>query len=52
MSARTLYLMRHGEPVLAGRMLGRTDCDVTPEGIAACRAQAEGLAVENPNNHP
>lgn len=45
MSARTLYLMRHGEPVLAGRMLGRTDCDATPEGIAACRAQAEGLAA-------
>lgn len=45
MSARTLYLMRHGEPVLAGRMLGRTDCEVTPGGIAACRTQAEGLAV-------
>lgn len=45
MSARTLYLMRHGAPVLAGRMLGRTDCEVTPEGIEACRAQAEGLAV-------
>ena len=45
MSARTLYLMRHGEPVLTGRMLGRTDCEVTPEGIAACRAQAEGLTV-------
>lgn len=45
MSARTLYLMRHGAPVLTGRMLGRTDCEVTPEGIAACRTQAEGLAV-------
>lgn len=45
MSARTLYLMRHGAPVLTGRMLGRTDCEVTPEGIAACRAQAEGFAV-------
>ena len=45
MSVRTLYLMRHGAPVLCGRMLGKTDCDVTPEGIAACRAQAEGLAV-------
>jgi len=44
-SARTLYLMRHGEPVLTGRMLGRTDCKVTSEGIAACRAQAEGLEV-------
>ncbi|HSX54972.1 MAG TPA: histidine phosphatase family protein [Sphingomonas sp.] len=45
MNARTLYLMRHGAPVLTGRMLGRTDCKVTTEGVAACRAQAEGLAV-------
>lgn len=45
MSSRTLYLMRHGAPVLTGRMLGRTDCEVTPEGVAACRAQAEGLDV-------
>ncbi|HEY0623604.1 histidine phosphatase family protein [Sphingomonas sp.] len=45
MSARTLYLMRHGTPALTGRMLGRTDCGVTDEGVAACRAQAEGLAV-------
>jgi alpha-ribazole phosphatase len=41
----TLYLMRHGEPMLAGRMLGRTDCDATPEGIAACREQARMLDV-------
>lgn len=40
-----LYLMRHGEPVLAGTMLGRTDCAVTPAGIAACRAQAGDLAI-------
>ncbi|MEO5586326.1 MAG: histidine phosphatase family protein [Novosphingobium sp.] len=45
MSARTVYLMRHGEPVLAGRMLGRTDCAVTPAGIAACRAQVGQLDV-------
>ncbi len=45
MNARTLYLMRHGAPVLTGRMLGKTDCEVTPEGVAACRAQAEGLEV-------
>lgn len=45
MSTRTLYLMRHGVPELTGRMLGSTDCGVTPEGVAACRAQAEGLAV-------
>lgn len=46
MSPFPLYLMRHGAPELTGRMLGRTDCAVTAAGIAACRAQAEGLAVE------
>lgn len=40
-----LHLMRHGEPVLAGRLLGRTDCAVTQAGIAACLAQAEGIEV-------
>lgn len=38
-----LHLMRHGAPELAGRMLGRTDSAPTPEGIAACVAQAEEL---------
>lgn len=38
-----LHLMRHGEPALTGRMLGHTDCAVTPAGIAACLVQAEGL---------
>lgn len=38
-----LHLMRHGEPALTGRMLGHTDCPVTPAGVAACLAQAEGL---------
>ena len=47
MTARILYLMRHGTPELAGRMLGRTDCDVTPEGVAACCAQAQELAVQH-----
>lgn len=37
--------MRHGTPALTGRMLGRTDCEVTPEGIAACRAQTEDVVV-------
>jgi alpha-ribazole phosphatase len=41
-----LYLMRHGAPVLTGRMLGRTDSPATEGGIAACMAQAEGLTVE------
>ncbi len=40
-----LYLMRHGEPALTGRMLGRTDCAATEAGITACLAQAEDLAV-------
>jgi alpha-ribazole phosphatase len=46
MSAFALYLMRHGEPVLTGRLLGHTDCDVTDAGVAACAAQAGGLTVE------
>ncbi|WP_294391690.1 histidine phosphatase family protein [uncultured Sphingomonas sp.] len=37
--------MRHGEPVLAGRLLGHTDCPATPAGIAACRAAAARLEV-------
>jgi alpha-ribazole phosphatase len=41
-----LYLMRHGEPVLTGRMLGRTDSPAIAAGIAACVAQAEGLEVD------
>lgn len=40
-----LYLMRHGEPVRTGLMLGRTDCAVTSAGIAACREQARELPV-------
>ncbi len=41
-----LYLMRHGAPQVAGRMLGRTDDPATEAGIAACVARAEGLDVE------
>ncbi|TXC72892.1 histidine phosphatase family protein [Sphingomonas ginsenosidivorax] len=37
--------MRHGAPVLTGRLLGRTDSPATEAGIAACVAQAEGLEV-------
>lgn len=46
MTAFTLYLMRHGEPELAGRLLGRTDCAVTARGIAACRDHAMDLKVD------
>ena len=38
-----LYLLRHGAPVLAGRMLGHEDCDVTAEGLIACADQARKL---------
>ncbi len=41
-----LHLLRHGAPLLPGRMMGRTDCAPTAEGIAACVARSEGLAVE------
>lgn len=41
-----LYLMRHGEPDVAGRLLGRTDCAVTAAGIAACRDRAGDLAID------
>jgi alpha-ribazole phosphatase len=40
-----LYLMRHGEPVQTGLMLGRTDSAATEAGIAACREQARELDV-------
>ena len=42
-----LYLMRHGEPKLTGRLLGRTDCAATPAGIAACRAQATSFQIDH-----
>lgn len=43
MSGFALHLLRHGAPVLTGRMLGRTDCAETPEGVLACLDQTEGL---------
>ena len=42
-----LHMLRHGAPVLPGRLMGRTDCAPTPDGIAACVAQAEDLGVEH-----
>lgn len=45
MSGAPLWLMRHGEPELAGQMLGRTDCAATEAGIARCREQARDLEV-------
>lgn len=41
-----LHLLRHGAPLLPGRLMGRTDCAPSDEGVAACMAQAAGLAVD------
>lgn len=43
MTGFSLHLLRHGTPALMGRMLGRTDCAETAEGVAACLYQADGL---------
>jgi len=40
-----VHLMRHGEPVLTGRLLGHTDCPATDAGVAACREAASGIAT-------
>jgi alpha-ribazole phosphatase len=44
-AAIDLHLMRHGQPALTGRLLGRTDCEVVPAGIAACRAAARAVTA-------
>lgn len=46
MTGFLLHLLRHGAPALPGRLLGRTDCAATSEGIAACREQVEGLPFD------
>ncbi|WP_230481960.1 histidine phosphatase family protein [Sphingomonas sp. Leaf21] len=46
MTGFRLHLLRHGEPELTGRMLGRTDSPATPRGIAACVGRARGLEVD------
>ena len=43
MSSFALHLLRHGAPLLAGRMLGHHDAEVTADGIAACAGQAQRL---------
>ena len=45
MTGFRLHLLRHGEPALTGRMLGRTDSPATTAGVAACVARASGLDV-------
>lgn len=46
MTGFALHLLRHGAPVLPGRLMGRTDCEPTAEGIAGCVAQAAGPDFE------
>jgi len=46
MTSFALHLLRHGEPEITGRMLGRTDCAATATGIAACVEQVSDLDVE------
>src|SRR3546814_3130048 len=41
-----LHLLRHGVVEPNGRLMGRTDCAPTAEGITACVSQAAELAVE------
>lgn len=40
-----LHLLRHGAPAGAGKMMGRTDCAPTEEGIGACLERASCLSV-------
>lgn len=47
MTAFKLHLLRHGAPETPGLLMGRTDGVPTPEGIAACAAQAEDLDIDH-----
>lgn len=47
MSEFFLHLMRHGEPIHPGLLLGRTDAPTTPEGVASCVAQVEELSFQS-----
>jgi alpha-ribazole phosphatase len=46
-TAFALHLLRHGAPETPGLLMGRTDGAPTPEGIAACTAQAVDLGIEH-----
>lgn len=47
MNGFALHLLRHGKPARPGLLMGaRTDGAPTPEGIAACIAQAADLGIE------
>lgn len=43
MEGFALHLLRHGAPVTPNLMLGRTDAEPTPGGIAACLERVRGL---------
>jgi alpha-ribazole phosphatase len=45
-SGFALFLLRHGEPEGAGRLIGRTDAPPIAPGIAACVEQARDLEAE------
>lgn len=47
MTARLLHLLRHGEPELAGCLLGRTDSPPISSGIAACLDRVDGLSIDH-----
>lgn len=45
MSSFPLYLLRHGQPEGAGRLIGRTDAPPEDSGIAACVDHARDLVA-------
>jgi broad specificity phosphatase PhoE len=42
-----LYLVRHAEPTLAGRFIGRTDPPLSERGVEQALAMLPGLAVDH-----
>ncbi len=46
MSGIVLHLLRHGVTEAEGRLIGRTDAQPLAEGVDACVARANGLAVD------
>jgi alpha-ribazole phosphatase len=45
-NGRLVHLLRHGETMLTGRLVGRTDCPATDAGIVACRDQVKALEFD------
>ncbi|MEC3909813.1 histidine phosphatase family protein [Sphingobium sp. CR2-8] len=46
MSAKLLYMVRHGAPEMPGLLMGRTDGAPTLAGIATCVEKTTGLAFD------